>query len=320
MAVEHYRASIQKAKGSPDLMMKFVRYRGCRTFTPPTPDDQISHKVLAARSADSPYLRQTVPAWCDFLVAGIDHQKRELYFTVVGYSMADDRWAVVDFGYRRLVEYVDGRPAREPTKADRRRELEKLRGEFRTGYRVQGSDDKFLPVVLAGEDVGYATDEIYGLMVGQQDVVAVRGVGYDGIKGFTGKQIPIKSEVLQPWCHIKVMPGRTKKVFKVAGHQVRMEVHSALLRNPTEPAAGLLPQGCKSSGVLCMHLSGEIMIQEGDKWVAYQVPGHRHDLLDALIYALVLARYQAYEIIKRKVKQAERLSWRDRRKDRRRRR
>lgn len=290
IGAEFRAAKITEAKGDFSLMRNHMQKVWCRPYVEPEPEGEFNNRTLATASDRSNYDKRTVPAWANFLTMAQDVQGDRHYWMVVAHG-ADDRWSIVDWGYEYLVQVgTDGKPVRAPTPADRVDVLNKIRDLAAEGWQVEGGESRMRPV-SRGVDIGWNTEEIASWVQGEPKWKAVRGVGEDEAKHITGGIERTLPEAIRRTKSIVVRkpPGWRIYWHKIDGGIFRRNAHAALLRDPDQPASGMLPRGLKSSDALLLHLSGEIWTEPEGKAGYWREVRKRHDWLDCLVYALALA-------------------------------
>lgn len=294
LAREWYRAKVAiDLRNDHSLMRKFWRYRRCRQYVEPEPDGEINNTTLAHGSDRSTVNKRTVPAWATFLTMAQDVQGDRHYWLVVAHGPGE-RWAVIDWGYELLVQRSkdDSREVeRAPTPADRRRVLNVIRDLASAGWQVEGTDQRMSPV-QRGVDGGYLPEELASWIQGEPAWKFLRGVGKDEVKHAAGgheKRLPAEIRATKALQAVKP-PGWRVYWWKIDGHHFRRGAHAALLRDPDQPASGMVPRGLKANDALLLHLSGEVW-DEGKEGKAgyWREARKRHDWLDCLVYALALA-------------------------------
>lgn len=296
---EQVKAAKQaEARGDYSLMRTVMHKVFCRSYTEPKSDQEYNEQALVANSLRSTYEKRMVPAWAKFLTITVDVQGDRHYWEVVAHG-ADDRWAIVDWGYELLVEFgSDGKPVRAPSPADRIRVFDLIRDKCTDGWQVEGGEHRMRPV-QRGVDVGYVPDEVVAWVQGNPGWKVVRGVGKDQVKHQPGgheKTLP--KEIRQTNALQAVRPpGWRIYWWRVDGHRFRRAFQSALLRDPDQPASGMLPRGLKANSDLVLHLTGELWIEptEDDRkggqralapyWFEKR---KRHDYGDCTAYNLAL--------------------------------
>jgi hypothetical protein len=285
-----------EAAGRYALMRTCMHKVFCKSYTEPRGATEITNAGLANVSAASDYNKRTVPHWVNFLSCGVDVQGDRLYWIVVGHG-PDDRWCIVDWGYEMLVPSGQDRSG---TPADRRRALTELDAKMDHGWQIEGRDEtheapRMSPLAgLRAIDVGAYTDEITGWLRGVRGWRACRGVGKDTLRQL-GKVLELPPEA-KAFVEVRQPEGWFIPLVNVNGGNVRKWVHAALLRAPGTPASGMLPRGLKSNDSLLLHLSGEVWREPNDNEIFqpyFEEVRVRHDLLDALIYAIALSRLRA---------------------------
>lgn len=130
--------------------------------------DRPTPEMVAATAIG--YAEGTVPAGAVVLVAGADVQKREVYYEVRAFGLADESWLI---------------------QAGRCDTLDEL-GDLITGGRWPGADSVQHRIRLACVDSGYQTDEVYLLASRYPDVIrATKGYEHNarGIPVLRGTQI-----------------------------------------------------------------------------------------------------------------------------------
>lgn len=296
IAAEYRRAKQAEARGDFSLMEVHINKVWCRHYEIPEADGEINNKTLATVSERSTYDKRMVPAWAHFLTMAQDVQGDRHYWLTVAHG-ADDRWAIVDWGYELLVPFgEDGKPLRAPTPADRRATLGLIRDKAEHGWQVEGGSRRMRPV-QRGVDIGYLRDEIGAWIQGEPSWKAVRGVGYDEAgRRTSGRKLPLPDEIARTNSVSAAMPdGWYIYEWRVDGHMFRRAAHAALLRHADQPASGMLPRGLKANDALILHLSGEIWVEPKDGKDGYwREVRSRHDFLDCLIYAQALALVHRY--------------------------
>lgn len=281
-------AKLAEARSEFSLMRTVMHKIFCREYEEPAAPGEITNKGLAEVSARSDYDKRTVPYWVTHMSGAVDVQGNRLYWIVVGHG-PDDRWCVVDYGYEMLVP--EGQDRKE-TPADRRRCLHELDIKFNTGWQREGTEEKMSPLPgLRGVDVGFETSEIVNWLRGMRGWRAVRGVGKDTMKNL-GEIVELPPEA-RTFVEIRRPDGWPIALCNIQAENVRRWAHAGLLRDPYTPGSGMIPRGLKSNDILCLHLSGEVhtVDKDGKPWL--REVRVRHDLLDALIYALALSRLRA---------------------------
>jgi len=113
-------------------------------------------------------------------------------------------------------------------------------------------------------------------------------VGKDLLKSL-GKVVELPPEA-RAFVEVRQPDGWPVLLHNVIGDTVRRWVHAALLRDPYTPASGMLPRGLKANDMLCLHLSGEVDSEDKEGRTFVREVRARHDLLDALLYAIALSR------------------------------
>lgn len=291
LAAEHWRAVRAAALLDYGPMRSFCRDQLCRPFQDPAGPNEITNDGLASISSRSDYDKRIVPNWVTHLCAGVDVQGDRLYWIINGIG-PDDRWCVVDWGYEMFVPAGQDRTA---TPADRRRVLTELDAKFNTGWQIEGRDHthdmpRMSPLHgLRGIDVGYVTDEIVSWLRGVRGWRACRGVGKDMMRSL-GKIVPDLPPEAKAFVELRQPDGWPIILCNVLADTVRRWVHAGLMRDAYTPGSGMLPRGLKASDMLCLHLSGEIEAEDSDGKTYVREVRVRHDLLDALIYAMALSR------------------------------
>ncbi len=185
---------------------------------------------------------------------------------------------------------------RAVTPADRRDVMNKIRDYGDEGWQVEGGERRMRPV-MAGIDIGWLPDEIVAWVQGEPKWKAVRGVGDDEIKANTGGSEKTLPDQLRRTKSIQVRkpPGWRVYWHKIDGHHFRRAAHAALLRDPDQPASGMLPRGLKANEAIILHLCGELWTEGKDGKPSYwREARKRHDLLDCLVYALALGLLHLY--------------------------
>ncbi len=282
-------AKLAEARGEYSLMKTVMHKMFCRSYVEPAGIGEITNAGLAVVSARSDYEKRLVPSWVIRLSIGVDVQGDRIYWIVVGHG-PDDRTCIVDWGYEMLVPKEE---ARQPTPADRRRVLHDLDSKVAVGWQHEGHENRLVPDHgMRGIDVGFATDEVVGWLRGMGTKWrAVRGVGRDTIKNF-GKILDLPAEA-RAFVEARQPDGWPIPLINVLGDNVRRWIHQALLRDPYTPASMMLPRGLTKADALLLHLSGEVEIIGKDGKTILFERRVRHDWLDALIYAVAVARLRA---------------------------
>jgi hypothetical protein len=198
---------------------------------------------------------------------------------------------MIDWGYEMAVPSGQDRA---PTPADRRRILTEIDSKMNAGWRIEGRDELHdMPTMsplhgLRGIDVGFATDELVSWLRGMKGWRACRGIGRDTIKHM-GKIVELPPEA-KAFVEVRQPDGWPIMLVNVNGENVRRWVHASLLRDPYDPASGMLPRGQKANDMICLHLSGEVETVDKDGKQYWREVRARHDLLDAVCYAMALSR------------------------------
>lgn len=295
---EFEEASRYALRGDHAFLRQFTRDRLAKAYVEPAPAGEIDNRVLAALSERSTVDKRTVPAWATFLTMAQDVQGDRHYWLVLACGPGE-RWAVVDWGYELLVQRAkdDGRETeRAPTPEDRRRVLGIIRDMASVGWQVEGGDVRMTPV-QRGVDGGYLPDELANWIQGEPAWKFLRGVGKDDVKHASGgheKRLPAEIRATKALQAVRP-PGWRIYWYRIDGHHFRKAAHAALLRDPDQPASGLVPRGLKPNDALLLHLSGEVW-DEGEEGKAgyWREVRKRHDWLDCLVYALALALLHRY--------------------------
>jgi predicted Zn finger-like uncharacterized protein len=279
-----------EVRGDCTLMRTLMHKSFCRSYVEPAAANEITNQGLASLSARSDYDKRTVPHWVTHLSCGVDVQGDRVYWIAVGHG-PDDRWCVIDWGYEMAVPKEQDRA---PTPADRRRILAEVDAKMNAGWRVEGRADADEARTMAplhglrAIDVGFATDELVSWLRGVKGWRACRGIGRDTIRHL-GKVLDLPPEA-KAFVELRQPEGWPVHLCNVNGENVRRWIHASLLRNPYDPASGMVPRGLKSNDVLCLHLSGEVETVDKDGRAYWREVRARHDLLDALGYAIGLSR------------------------------
>ena len=286
---EFEEASISAAKKDYGYIRQFWRDRMCRPYQEPPGEGEITNTGLAIQSLRSDYEKRTVPQWVKRIVMTVDVQESRHYWLAAGYG-PDDRWCDIDWGFEMLVPRDDKDPERNPTPEDRRRVNEYLEAEIaQHGWQIEGTENR-MRCEHIGCDVNYATDQLVPWITGRSRWHAMRGVGRNLITN-VGKMVELPVR-LSSWMEIREPEGWGIKLIHVNAHNVRTEVHAALLRRGGDPASGMIPRQLKSNDFLILHLSGEVWDAKKQKWREVRT---RHDLLDCQVYNLALNRLLDHE-------------------------
>lgn len=284
-------AKAAELRGDYSLMKTVMHKIFCRSYVEPSAPNEITNTGLSGVSSRSDYDKRTVPNWVTHLCAGVDVQGDRLYWIVAGIG-PDDRWCVIDWGYEMFVPAGQDRTA---TPADRRRVLTELDAKFNDGWQIEGRDHthecpRMSPLPgLRGVDVGFVTDEIVSWLRGMRGWRACRGVGKDALRSL-GKIVPDLPPEARAFVELRQPDGWPLVLCNVMADTVRRWIHAGLMRDPYTPASGMLPRQLKPSDMLCLHLSGEVDSEDKDGKTYVREVRVRHDLLDALIYAMALSR------------------------------
>ena len=278
-------AKKSEARGDYSLMQTVMHKVFCRPYVEPIADTEITNQGLSALSGRSDYDKRMVPHWVTHLSCGVDVQGDRIYWIVIGHG-PDDRWCIIDWGYEMAVPLGHDRA---PTPADRRRILAEVDAKVNEGWQKEGGAERMVPLHgLRGIDVGFATDELVSWLRGVRGWRACRGIGRDTIKHL-GKVVELPPEA-KAFVELRQPDGWPITLCNVNGENVRRWLHAGLLRDPYDPASGMIPRGLKANDLLCLHLSGEIETTDKDGKAYWREVRARHDLLDAACYALGLSR------------------------------
>ena len=300
IAAEYRAAKSAELRADFSLMRNHMHKVWCRPYVEPEPEGELTAKTLAGFSGNSTVQKRTVPAWALSLALTQDVQGDRHYWLAVALG-ADERWAIVDWGYEMLVPHEPGQEVsdRAPTKADRIRVLDRVRDMADHGWQIEGGDQRMRPV-QRGVDIGYLTADIIAWIQGNPSWKAVRGVGQDEVSdaasGGTEKPLPPEIRATKALRAVRP-PGWRLFWWKVDGHVFRRAAHAALMRTADQPGSGMVPAGLKSNTDLLLHLTGEIWTEpeEGARGKPYwREVRKRHDYLDCLVYALALALLHRY--------------------------
>ena len=316
LCADYRAAKIAESRGDFSLMKLHMNKVWCRHYIQPQPEGELSTKLLADRSSTSNITKRIVPAWVKFLTIAQDPGKGVHYWQVMGHGDGD-RWAMIDWGYERTVEWVDGKMKREPNDEDHVHVLNLIRDKANEGWQVEGTDRKMRPV-QRGIDIGYKMKLIVAWLAGEPEWKAVRGLGesnYDESKslrpdGERGK-FALAEEISRTNSLIAFRPaGWRQYIYGLVGDAIRHNIHASLLRTPDDHGSGQIPKGLKANDMLILHLCGEVWkpseIKDGKQIAGYWAHPHGGwDLLDCGRYNIAMSmlhrfhpeRYDSGELI-----------------------
>lgn len=305
IAAEYKRAKLAEDRGDFSLMKVHHMKVWCRHYEPPAASGEINNKHLAERSTTSTSTKRIVPAWVKYLTIGQDPGKHVHYWLTQGHG-PDGRWCIVDWGYERVVEYVDGKPKREPTDADHFDTLNLIRDKATAGWQVEGSDRRMRPV-QRGVDIGYEMQLVVSWLAGEPEWKAMRGLGgkdHDQSRSLRPdgehSRMDLAEEIARSNSLQVFRPaGWRQYVYGLTGDVIRHNVHAGLLRQPGDAGSGLIPAGIKANDMLILHLCGEVWkppeLKDGKQVAGYWAHPHGGwDLLDCLRYSHALSILHTY--------------------------
>lgn len=257
-----------EATHNPAAMRKWVRYMACELYVG-TGESDVPNTIdlhLAARAdraAGNDHVRGVVPPGA-VVAIGADTGKREAWWLSLAMH-PDLSWKVVDWSVK-----TTGDHRAEPTPQQQRDMLDTLRDRAtRTGKAN-----------AMGIDVGYNTDVVKAW---------AKKNGYRMVRGDqrpTGKKDALRNKHLPEWADDRTQDDGSHWLF-LDGSAIKIELHKALARAPTEAAAGQIPQDQEAGDWLIRHLTSEVWDEKHRVWV--KKPGRDNHLLDCLIYAYALA-------------------------------
>ena len=316
LAAGEESAARAEKRGDFEPMRTFHHDERVQIYEEPQPEGELSTKLLADRSSTSNITKRIVPAWVKFLTIAQDPGKGVHYWQVMGHGDGD-RWAMIDWGYERTVEWVDGKMKREPNDEDHVHVLNLIRDKANEGWQVEGTDRKMRPV-QRGIDIGYKMKLIVAWLAGEPEWKAVRGLGesnYDESKslrpdGERGK-FALAEEISRTNSLIAFRPaGWRQYIYGLVGDAIRHNIHASLLRTPDDHGSGQIPKGLKANDMLILHLCGEVWkpseIKDGKQIAGYWAHPHGGwDLLDCGRYNIAMSmlhrfhpeRYDSGELI-----------------------
>ena len=301
LAVEEAKAKRHLTiNGDHGLMRSYVRDRWSEPYQDEESGVRIDTQSLAGVSERSDIFKRTVPSWAEFTTMSIDVQHNRCYWLLMAHG-ENGRWAIIDYGYEYYTGSHDGP---EATEADRHRTWDAIAEKAAEGWPVAASDEMMSPV-LCGIDSGYLESQVLSWckLTGWHPL---KGVGGEQIKRM-GRKVESAGKIVQElrgWVQIRKI-DKGAKLWHVDADNARRSVHHGLTLIGDAAGRGMLPQGERANGMLCLHLSAEVFTQDDatGKWYWRKVRG-RNDLLDCSTYALSLGRFWHHYNTKRKNKQA----------------
>jgi phage terminase large subunit GpA-like protein len=306
IAIEWRKAEItHKTTGDQSALRILYHENFVEPYEEELSEDGINTKALAAQSARSDYEKRQVPHWADYLTIGMDVQKDRVYWVCLAFTASGSRSGFVDWGYEFFVDRGDPSPDRAPNPDEVVQLLHRVNAKLATGWQVAGDPDRRLAPARYGCDVGYSAHILVPWIATNRQWQSCKGVGRDQFAKMDkttpeagqdrGASILHESvrqrllgvlDVRQP----ATMP--IPLVF-VGGHNVRTQLHSALMLPAGSPGACWLPLGMKSNDYLFTHLTSEIWSVDPRTNAGYwrEVRKDHNHLLDAATYALALGIY-----------------------------
>jgi len=260
--VQGYRTGTDAALGRPDI------------------------RALAARSAASTYERGINPlAPTSAVVIAGDHQLREIYHVTA--ALDDERIALLDWGVEYLCQKHDTPAPGRRAEICSRLHQRALAGVLRPGGHPHS--------IQAGSlDVGGRgwLSELDGWIAAHPGWFATRGD--TRAKGGAQHILEGSAVAAEPgWWTLFIRPDG-RPLLVADADNIKSRLVRGLSLPADHPCAVLLPAGVGEHDMLLRHLTAEEQRQAPDGTLFWHQVYPRNDLLDALVYAIALARYVAH--------------------------
>ncbi|MBA3622943.1 MAG: phage terminase large subunit family protein [Methylibium sp.] len=241
---------------------------------------------LTEIAAASTYRRGEIPEGCDLVTVGVDVQLRKHFWIAVAFDPTG-LWYILDWGRDAICGDME-----QPTPEQRHAGLERIDALMRTGWQSPGG--VLLP--QAACDTGFRPEEIRPWIAQhRQRWIAAKGVGEQMAASMVRAPLGERHTYEEGSFELRVQdksPDRVQLFVAADALLDRVAGDWSPSRSPdgiNQAPRGHLPQDIDRD--LITHLTGMRPGRPGTK-KRWEPRGKWHDLLDALLYAIALARYR----------------------------